>query len=107
MRLFIGALDPYGRPIWGTGETLEGKGKMDLLLELINPPFFSMNRERDPDKYMAQTLAQINPALTPLGESLDERVTTFFEVLVNHQLAKFLEAGESRPEPESLEKCAA
>jgi hypothetical protein len=94
MKVFLGTLDMNGRPCFGAGDILEGETHMDVLNALIDPPFFTMNTEKDPDKFMLTILERANKfgkfKLKISGDMLEERVDSFFKVLMDNKLACYV-----------------
>jgi hypothetical protein len=95
MKLYLGPLDAHGRPDINVGDVFIGLTKLDILQSMMEPPGFSMNRERDPDKFMSDCLAQLEnffgiTDFLPDG-TLEERLDAFFDILVASGLGAWME----------------
>jgi hypothetical protein len=95
MKLYIGSLDGFGTPRLDDGETFAGKTTLYILKRMIDPPGFTMNTEKDPDRFMVRCLGQLDKFSgikdqLPEG-TLEERLDAFFKILVGHKLALWLE----------------
>ncbi|MDR2302456.1 MAG: hypothetical protein LBF38_10505 [Deltaproteobacteria bacterium] len=94
MKIFLGTLDSEGRPCFDAGDVLEGDTYLEVLEMLINPPFFTMNTEKDPDKFMDNCLARIKKFsrldLAVTGETTAERAENFFKILIENKLACYV-----------------
>ncbi|MDR3204134.1 MAG: hypothetical protein LBV23_05270 [Deltaproteobacteria bacterium] len=87
MKIYLGP----GAPDPRNGEIFEGKDKLELLKWMINPPCFTMNTEKDPDRFMVQCINDINELLGRnlklKGSTLEERLDSFFDILVANNMA--------------------
>jgi hypothetical protein len=94
MKIFLGTLDLEGRPCFGAGDVLEGETFLAVLEMLIDPPFFTMNTEKDPNKFIDNCLARIKKYsqldLVVTGETPAERAENFFKALIENKLACYV-----------------
>jgi hypothetical protein len=78
----------------GAGDVYEGETFRDVLQWMIDPPGFTMNVEKDPDKYMVWCLDNLRRGggkdLKVSGETQDERIECFFRLLMENGLACFV-----------------
>jgi hypothetical protein len=91
MKMFVGTLTLEGKPVLSAGDVFEGDTWLDLIRMMIDPPFFTMNTEKDPDRFIDQCLASINKFsglnLSVSGGTTEERAENFFEALMTNNLA--------------------
>ncbi|MDR2368505.1 MAG: hypothetical protein LBF58_10455 [Deltaproteobacteria bacterium] len=94
MKIFVGTLDMHGKPCFDAGDVFEGETHLMMLAMMIDPPFFTMNTEKDPDRFIDQTLEQIKKFsgmdLRATGETTAVRAESFFKVLVENKLACYV-----------------
>jgi hypothetical protein len=103
MKFYFGILNDQGQPFLETQMLLllgyrnitAGADKLELLRSLIDPMDLSKNTEKDLDAYMIKYLSKMNEFfgrdLKTAGETLEERVTSFFDLMVENRFGCFLE----------------
>jgi hypothetical protein len=94
MKIFVGALDLKGNPCLDAGDVFTGNTYMQVLEMMMHPPFFTMNTETDPDKFIDWCLANLlklgGVKLVVTGQTPAERAENFFKALMDNNFACYV-----------------
>ncbi|MDR1110810.1 MAG: hypothetical protein LBP92_09015 [Deltaproteobacteria bacterium] len=95
MKILIGSIGPDGQPNINAGDIFEGQDYLDMLKMMIDPPFFTMNTEKDPSQFIDNCLFNIFKVsgleLRIPGDTIEARAENFFRTLIKHGLAVWMD----------------
>jgi hypothetical protein len=94
MKIIFSPQNADGDPVDDIGDIAQGDTPLDVVKFLMNPPWFTMNVETDPDRFIDDCLKQIRDfsglILEAPGDSPEERAASFIRVLIDNRLARRL-----------------